>query len=366
MKTTLLILLLAGVASCTAQQSAQTALGVDDIRDAILAANAHNIQEAIRLFTDAIQLRTERVKDPALSATEKSNLYYFRAVAHQDRGRVYGYLYNQAGGTPADSDRANQDGDDAIADYGAAIGADPTNAEAYRARGTKEWDDDKKAIADFTAALQLNVFNAKQTAETYYARADHYSFRQPTDAIADYTSALRLDPRYAAAYYQRARLYDAHGHSDLAIADYSSALSSLANAPTDSFGAGDAYYRRGEDEDQAGRHDLAIADYTAAIAVPSSAWLDPNNQVSFAYEGRAKDEERKGQYDLAVADCTMVLEINGVGPDETGDIYKERGDDYAHIGQDKKAAADHAESGEIQHDLLCNQEGFEACSMSDQ
>jgi hypothetical protein len=56
------------------------------------------------------------------------------------------------------------------------------------------------------------------------------------------------------------------------------------------------------------------------------------------------------------------INLNLLGPDETAPTYKERGDDYAHLRQDKKADADHAEDREIKLYLLSNQEGFEACS----
>jgi tetratricopeptide (TPR) repeat protein len=363
MKTILLVLLLAGAVSCPAQQTAQRIPGVDDIRDAILTANAHHVEEARRLFTNAIQLRTEKLKDPALTAAEKSNLYYYRGRVYQYRARVDRYLANTAAGNHATELSASEDGDAAIADFGAAIAADPSNAEAYRTRGEAEWDSDGKAIADFTAALKLNTLGPEETAETYFARGQHYEFDKPIAAIADYGSALSLDPNYAAPYYERGKLYDQQGHRDLAIADYSSVLPLVAGAPAEHFGVADAYYRRGSDELQAGREDLGIADLTAAIDAPETGWHDPNNNLGFAYDSRARVEERRGQYTQAIADYTKSLDLNLLGPDETAQTYKQRGDDYAHLGEDKKADADHAEDREIKHDLLCNQEGFEACSM---
>jgi tetratricopeptide (TPR) repeat protein len=363
MKAILFVLLLAGAVACPAQQSAQSPLGVDDIRDAILAANAHHGQEAIRLFTDAIQLRTERVKDPALSATEKSNIYYFRGRAHQYRARLYQYRDNSAERTQGDFDRENEDDNSAIADFGAAIAADPSNAEAYRSRGETDWDNNEKAIADFTAALKLNTLDPKETAETYIARGREYGFDQSAEAIADYGAVLSIDPKYADAYYERGERYDEQGHRDLAIADYSSVLPLVADAPDASFGAGDAYYRRGKDQDQLGRHDLAIADFTAAISAPESGWHDPTDSLGDAYGARAKAEERKGQYEQAIADCTKIIDLNLGEPDETAETYSERGDNYAHLGQDKKANLDRAHALEIKYDLLCNQEGWEACSV---
>ena len=360
MKAMFLVLLLAGAVSCPAQQTTQRIPGVDDIRDAILTANAHHVEEAFQLFTNAIQLRTERLKDPALTAAEKSYLYYYRGRIYQYRAQVDSYLAATTAGNQASVERENEDDAAAMADFGAAIAADPSNAEAYRTRGEAEWGGDGKAIADFTAALQLGTLGPEETAETYFARGQHYRFDKPTAAIADYSSALNLDPNYAAAYYERGKLYDKQGHRDLAIADYTSVLPLVADAPAEHFGVADVYYRRGNDEQQASREDLAIADLTAAIAAPASGWHDPNDNLGYAYDSRAKIEERKGQYNQAIADYTKILDLNLLGPDETAQTYKERGDDYAHLGQNTKAASDHAQDREIRLDLLCNQEGFEA------
>jgi tetratricopeptide (TPR) repeat protein len=43
-------------------------------------------------------------------------------------------------------------------------------------------------------------------------------------AIADYTEALRLDPKYTFAYYNRGDAYRYNGDLDRAIADYTEAL----------------------------------------------------------------------------------------------------------------------------------------------
>ncbi|MGA3226851.1 MAG: tetratricopeptide repeat protein [Acidobacteriaceae bacterium] len=362
MKAILLVALVAGAVSCPAQQSAQRVPGVDDIRDAILTANAHHTEEAVRLFTNAIQLRTDRLKDPALTATEKSYLYYYRGRAYQYRSRIERDIAHTAAAYQDPEHRADEDEYASIADFGAAIATDPSNAEAYRSRGEAE-DSEDKAIADLTAALKLNTLDAKETAETYFARGQHTEFHNPTAAIADYSSALSLDPTYAGAYYGRGKLYDEQGHRDLALADYSSALPLVAGAPAELFGVADIYYRRGDDDQQAGREDLAIADLTVAIAAPESAWHDPSNNLGYAYRSRAKAEERKHQYKEAVADYTKILDLGLLVPENQAEIYKERGDAYAHLGQHKEAKADHDEEREVKLDLLCNREGFEACSM---
>jgi tetratricopeptide (TPR) repeat protein len=43
-------------------------------------------------------------------------------------------------------------------------------------------------------------------------------------AIADYASAIAINPRYAAAYIDRGTAYQAKGNGDLAIADFTKAI----------------------------------------------------------------------------------------------------------------------------------------------
>jgi tetratricopeptide (TPR) repeat protein len=57
-------------------------------------------------------------------------------------------------------------------------------------------------------------------------------------AIADYSEAIRLDPKYAAAYKSRAVAWFAKGDYSRAIADYDEALHVNENDV-------DAYYARG-------------------------------------------------------------------------------------------------------------------------
>jgi tetratricopeptide (TPR) repeat protein len=43
-------------------------------------------------------------------------------------------------------------------------------------------------------------------------------------AIADYTEAIRIDPKYAHAYYGRAAAWNAKGDKDKEMADYNEAI----------------------------------------------------------------------------------------------------------------------------------------------
>ena len=63
------------------------------------------------------------------------------------------------------------------------------------------------------------------TAGDYLERANERDARQDHDgAIADYTKAIKLDPRYADAYYGRALVQQTKGNLRQAIADYNRAI----------------------------------------------------------------------------------------------------------------------------------------------
>jgi len=91
-------------------------------------------------------------------------------------------------------------------------------------------------------------------------------------AAADYSEAVRLDPKYAGGYVSRADLYLAKGEFDRAIADYSEAI---RLSPKYSY----AYRNRGVANLYAGAPAKALADVNQASEIdPKSGyhalWLD--------------------------------------------------------------------------------------------
>ena len=76
-------------------------------------------------------------------------------------------------------------------------------------------------IAAFTDAIRLNP----QFAEAYYNRGYALDQKRECDkAIADYTDAVRLNPKFVLAYYNRGSDFDMKGDYDKAIADYTEAI----------------------------------------------------------------------------------------------------------------------------------------------
>ena len=106
-------------------------------------------------------------------------------------------------------------------------------------------------------------------------------------AIADYTEAIRLDPKFAEAYYNRGVAYENKGEYDKAIADYTEAIRLDPKYA-------EAYNSRGFAYGNKGEHDKAIADYTEAIRLdPKYANAYYNRGVRLREEGRMRQGHRR-------------------------------------------------------------------------
>jgi tetratricopeptide (TPR) repeat protein len=113
-------------------------------------------------------------------------------------------------------------------------------------------------------------------------------------AIADYSEAIRLDPKYVNAYYARAFVYHAKGDYDRAITDFNEALRLDPKYAL-------AYYNRGLAYHDKGDYDRAIADYNEAIR------LDPRDGDSLFGRGRAY--ESKGDFANALTDFRSTVAL---------------------------------------------------------
>jgi tetratricopeptide (TPR) repeat protein len=147
------------------------------------------------------------------------------SVAYNDRGLAF---------------RRRGDPDRSIADFGEAMRLRPKDATHFYNRGLAYGDKKEldRAIADHTEAIRLgpdrNAIDAKSGitlsddrayADYFYGRGSAYQGKGDLErAIADFTEAIRLQPRHAIAYASRATAYEARGERDRAAADYSEAV----------------------------------------------------------------------------------------------------------------------------------------------
>jgi tetratricopeptide (TPR) repeat protein len=164
-----------------------------------------------------------------------------------------------------------------------------------------------------------------QSPGTYLDRGIMFASRGEYDmAIEDFTQALTLNPDLQAAWMLRGRALfasvskvtnvgdnfsgvntistegqavsaDRRAVYDRAIGDFTQAIRLDPNNKTAYRERGDAYYRKGD-------HDRAIADHTQAIR------LDPAYDA--AYNSRGSAYSGKGDYDRAIADYTQAIRID--------------------------------------------------------
>ena len=113
------------------------------------------------------------------------------------------------------------------------------------------------AIADFTAALQLDPDNAP----AYHFRGNAHADRDELDAaLADLDEAVRLAPDQAAISGNRGNVHAARGDFDAALADLNRSLELDPQHARSCFSRGHVHAQRGEDAE-------ALADF----APPSSS-----------------------------------------------------------------------------------------------
>ena len=114
-------------------------------------------------------------------------------------------------------------------------------------------------------------------------------------AIADYSQAIRIDPRYAGAFYNRGAAWLHKRELDRAIADYGEAIQL---SPQYS----DAYMQRGHAQRQKRDYDKAIADYDQAVRL--------NGKNIFAFASRGITWLDKREHDRAIADFDEAIRLD--------------------------------------------------------
>src|SRR5262245_42166242 len=159
-------------------------------------------------------------------------------------------------------------------------------AAVYNNRGiaNRRQNELTRAHADYTEAIRLNP----QYDKAYYNRALLWSARgNAAQAIEDYTKAIAINPRLADALNNRGLLWQAKGDSAKALADYDDAIQANPRLAR-------AFFNRAILHGDNGDVDRAIADYGEAIR------LDPADAAAYLNRGNAW--QRRGEHDRAIAD----------------------------------------------------------------
>ncbi|MBW2541555.1 MAG: tetratricopeptide repeat protein [Deltaproteobacteria bacterium] len=115
------------------------------------------------------------------------------------------------------------------------------------------------SLVDCTAALKDQTLSKKDRIATLINRGILFNHRRNyAAAIADFETALALDPQASAAYVNRGNAYFATRQFDLAIDDYSASLQMNSAKPHI------AHYNRGLVNEIKRKDELAFADFVRA------------------------------------------------------------------------------------------------------
>ena len=181
-------------------------------------------------------------------------------------------------------------------------GQSPTNmAMIYVNRGSAYGDkkDYDRAIADYSKAIQLNP----RYADAYYSRGTIYRYKGDLDrAIADYRLAIRANPNHVHAYYGRGIAYSSKADYGGAIADFEQTLRLDPNYADTRYQLANAYNGKGDVALNNNAYDEAIASFDRSIRLqPASGW---------PYTHRGEAYRRMGDLDRAIADLDQALKLS--------------------------------------------------------
>jgi len=170
---------------------------------------------------------------------------------------------------------------------------------------------------------------AQQTATDFFKislRAIDYKDYENVIFFAN--KALEINPKYAAAYWNRAIGYDGKNELDKSIKDYTTAIT-LYDNPTD---LAVLYKNRGMEYDNMHKYDSAILDFNKAIEM--------NPALGYAYWNKGLAFDGLKKYDSAAANYTLAMNFFQPGGDLL-QLYLQRGSDYNNLNEKKKAEADY-------------------------
>lgn len=129
---------------------------------------------------------------------------------------------------------------------------------------------------------------------------EHLDREQWSQAVQEFSQALRLDPNNVDAYYHRAEARMEQGQNRLALEDLNAAL---RLAPQDA----DALYLRGVLHEDAREYRQALADYQQAARLDPEDWESLNN-VAWLLAAAPQAELRDGQRAVTAARRAVQLD----------------------------------------------------------
>jgi tetratricopeptide (TPR) repeat protein len=209
-----------------------------------------------------------------------------------------------------------KDYDKCITDCTAAIALNPQIPGAYwnRGLGYEHNKNYQLAINDYNNALLYLSADKKSSAILYNNIAIiERDLKQYDKAIEDCSLAIVLNPDYAPAYDNRARVYSLTGKYQLAINDLSNAMYGYKD---NAVALSKVFFQRANMKKALKQYKDAINDYSFAIK------LMPDNK--FAYWSRASVYYNDGDYQLANDDYNKAIAFFKDDKKSLSNLYDDR------------------------------------------
>jgi tetratricopeptide (TPR) repeat protein len=180
---------------------------------------------------------------------------------------------------------------------------EPASAVDFETRASRRYDESRfdQAIADYSAALKLDpkLASAMMNRGWAYLKKEDYE-----TAKADFSAAIQADPELLGAYGGRGTAYRELEEYDAAIRDLTEAIRRDATQA-------DMYERRAKCYAAKEQHEKALKDRNRAVELAPD---DFNYLV-----GRAQSHRALKQFDLAQSDLQKAISLN---PAEAGGYYE--------------------------------------------
>ena len=164
-------------------------------------------------------------------------------------------------------------------------------------RGTVEgWLKSSEVVPLSHAVDECNIeIERKPSAWSYSSRAGIYLAKGEYDkALADCDKAIRLDPKYGRAHYNRGMTCFHQGHYDQAISDLSEAIRLEPRSARNYVGRAAAWTLQR-------KYDQALSDCSEAIRIDAA--------FAMAYSGRAYVWHMKRNYAKAISDLDVAIRL---------------------------------------------------------
>jgi tetratricopeptide (TPR) repeat protein len=173
-------------------------------------------------------------------------------------------------------------------------------SRAFQVRGNINYvkKNFKESVDDYTTAIfSFEIDDNKGVSYLFLHRADSESaLKHYKDALNDYTTAIKLNPENGLAYWNRGAVYHYNSDFNLAVTDYTTAMTFYKN---DSTKLSKLYDNRASNEAAQGLLTSAIDDESIAIS------LDSINK-SF-YFNKAAEYTQNGDYQTGIDIYTKMF-----------------------------------------------------------